>query len=48
MFYTVSGNFLIKEIGIELPAGRVSASLASSIRTTSGLQRSKVSKTARC
>jgi hypothetical protein len=23
MFYTVSGNFLIKEIGIELPAGRV-------------------------
>jgi CRP-like cAMP-binding protein len=23
MFYTVSGNFLIKEIGIELPPGRV-------------------------
>jgi CRP-like cAMP-binding protein len=27
MFYTVSGNFLVKEIGIELPPGRIMGEL---------------------
>jgi CRP-like cAMP-binding protein len=27
MFYTVSGNFLVKEIGVELPPGRIMGEL---------------------
>jgi len=41
-------RFWSKEIGIELPPGRIMASLASSIRKTGARKRSKAWKTARC
>jgi len=38
MFLTVTGTFLVKEIGIELPPGRIMGELASSIRKTGRTQ----------
>ena len=49
MFYTVSGTFLVKEIGVELPPGRIMGELGFiDPEQPAHRQRSRASRTARC